>query len=146
MVTAGVLFREDALRPGAADAGIGEGAASCFIGGIDPAVSVIGTSSGNTVTPVGGEGGGNSGQSIASNFEDLNLLDYVKPCDTSVGIAPTRLQVPVDVSIPCTLGTSHLFLHPLDRSLGKLPHVSVFLTRGCRARLKMSCAVDGYCC
>jgi len=42
----------------------GEGAASSFIGG-------SGTSSGNTVTPIGGDGGGIEGKTMLSVFEDL---------------------------------------------------------------------------
>jgi hypothetical protein len=42
----------------------GEGAASSFIGG-------SGTSSGNIVTPTGGDGGGNDGKVMLSVLEDL---------------------------------------------------------------------------
>lgn len=67
---AGVLLRDDALR-GGIDVGAGEGAASSFIstGGMESTSFEI--SSGNTVTPVGGDGGRRLGIWIMLSFDGL---------------------------------------------------------------------------
>jgi hypothetical protein len=60
---AGVVFLEG-RRVAVGSVTAGEGAASTFMGG-------SGTSSGNTVTPIGGDGGGIDGNSMLSVFDDL---------------------------------------------------------------------------
>lgn len=56
----------------------GEGAASSFRGGCRV---LSGISSGNTVTPVGGDGGGIDGSLILSIFDDLIKLEMSRVCD-----------------------------------------------------------------
>lgn len=58
------LFRDGRLVTTGAARAAGEGAASTFVGG-------SGTSSGKTVTPTGGDGGGIDGRMILSVFDDL---------------------------------------------------------------------------
>ena len=93
----------------------GEGAASSFIGG-------SGTSSGNMVTPTGGDGGGIEGKIMLSVFEDLVVSDV---SDKWVRCQRTPHQVPVVFSIRQTPRMMIPAPHPLDLCLGMLIHDSV---------------------